>query len=169
MHVHTQVAKELFDEEVTGHKAELENLMLSSTVEECQSTSRQISVNMNKTTPLHTSENSPTESETITGHSDVSTRSSLHESRAVSAKIKSVTAERRMSQFHHAAGLHHNQDHLFGKLADKEHQLKTAKQELMEARGMVQSMENELEKLKRENAELVKLQGRCMDYLQKLI
>ena len=78
--------------------------------------------------------------------------------RKASAKLK-ILVERRVSQVSHT---HHNQDHLFAKLADKEHHLKMTKQELEGMRELVQDMENELEKLKRENAELVKLQGVCI-------
>lgn len=147
----------MFDEEVAGHKAELQ--LLSSTVEEQKSMTRQISVNMNKVTvtandrPVSTTHTHP-----MVG--------STHEvaTRKVSAKSKAVMAERRISQFHQGAA-HHTQDHLFAKLADKEHLLKAAKQDLAKTREVMQSMENELEKLRRENAELVKLQG--MHYSNK--
>ena len=154
-----QVAKELFDEEVAGHKAELD--LLNSTMEEHRSMSKQGSTKMTNTaTPKigdSLNKRASTHSKTA-----VDSLGSLHEvTRRVSAKSKTVTAtaaaERRVSQFHQT--LHHNQDHLFAKLADKDHQLKSARQELAETRNLVQDRENELEKLKRENAELVKLQG----------
>lgn len=148
---YTQVARELFDEEVAGHKAELD--ILSSTMEEHRSMSRKISENTTKVTVK--AANDGQLSEAIT---QPVIESSHEMARKMSAKPKTVTAERRVSQFHHT-GVHHNHDHLFAKLADKEHQLKTARQEVAETRDMVQSLEKELEKLKRENTELVKLQG----------
>lgn len=143
----------MFDEEVAGHKAELQ--VLNSSIEEHRSMSRQISMKINEI-PAHERESSA-----YSKHdTESSAAGSSHEqTRKVSAKLKSVIAERRTSHFQQAT-IHHSQDvHLFAKLADKENQLKNAKQELVEARGLVHSMENEVEKLKRENAELVKLQG----------
>ena len=160
--MHTaQVAKELFDDEVAGHQAEVE--LLNNTMEKHQSMSKQGSMSKTNTTSPKTDDILNMRSST---HSKpaVDSLGSLHKvTRKVSAKSKTVTAmaaERRASQLHQS--IHHNQDHLFAKLADKEHQLKSAKQELAETRNMVQDMENELEKLKRENAELVKLQGTNM-------
>ena len=153
-----KVAKELFDDEVEGHKAELE--LLNSTMEEHQSMSKQGSTKMTNITSPKTDDSLSTRASTHS-KSAIDSPGSLHEvTKRVSAKSKPVTAttaERRISQFHQT--LHHNQDHLFAKLADKDHQLKSAKEELAETRNLVQDMENELEKLKRENAELVKLQG----------
>ena len=167
-----QVAKELFDEEVAGHKAELD--MLYSTIERNQSTSKQANT---KITPPPKTNESLDARPSLHSNPAIDSPGSLHEvtrrvsttsktitateaERKVSAKSKTVTTtatERRASQFHQT--LHHNQDHLFAKLADKDYQLKSAKQELAETRELMQDMESELERLKRENAELVKLQG----------
>ena len=158
MHIHIQVTKELFDDEVAGHKAELE--LLNSTMEKHQSMSKQGSTKMTNVTSPKTDDSLSTRASTHS-RSVIDTPGSLHEvTKRMSAKSKTVAAtatERRISQFHQT--LHHNQDHLFAKLSDKDHQLKCAKQKLAETRNLVQDMENELEKLKRENAELVKLQG----------
>ena len=156
---HTQVAKEVFDEEVAGHRAELD--MMNTTIKKHPSMSKQISINA---VSSKTDENLNISASTHSKPVSDSPGSSHEVTRRVSARSKTVTAmaaERRVSQFHHTLH-HHNQDHLFAKLADKEHQLVSAKQELVETRNLVQDMENELEKLKRENAELVKLQGMCI-------
>lgn len=152
-YVNTKAAKELFDEEVEGHKAELE--LFNSTMDEHKSMSRQISMSMNKVVVKASNEGPVSETHT---HPVIESSHEIAQARKLSAKPKAFTAERRVSQFHHTT-VHHNQDHLFAKLADKEYQLKTARQELVETRDFVQSMQSEVEKLKRENAELVKLQG----------
>ena len=147
-YINTKVARELFDEEVEGHKAELE--LLSSTTEEHNSMSRLNSVNMNEVMVKAVNEGPVSETHT---QPVIENSHEVAQTRKLSAKPKAIVAERRLSQFHHS------QDHMFAKMADKEHQLKTARQELAETRDYMQSMQNELEKLKRENAELVKLQG----------
>ena len=166
------MAKELFDEEVAGHKAELDLLHRN------QSTSKQANTKITNVTSPKTDDSLDARS-SLHSNLAIDSPGSLHEvtrresttsssktitttegERRISAKSKTVTAtatERRASQFHQT--LHHNQDHLFAKLADKDHQLKSAKQELAETRELMQDMESELERLKRENAELVKLQG----------
>ena len=168
------MAKELFDEEVAGHKAELD--LLYSTIEKNQSTSKQANTKITNATSPKT-DDSLNARPSLHSNPAIDSPGSLHEvtrrlsttsktitateaERRVSAQSKTVTTtatERRASQFHQT--LHHNQDHLFAKLADKDHQLKSVKQELAETRELMQDMENELERLKRENAELVKLQG----------
>ena len=152
-----QVAKELFDEEVAGHKAELD--LLNSTVERHQSISEQESTKMRTNLSSPKMDDSLNTKSSTHSKSDIDSLGSLHKvTTRVSAKsrtITAMTAERRVSQFHH----HNPEDHLFAKLADRDHQLKSAKQELAETRNLVQDMENELAKLRRENAELVKLQG----------
>jgi hypothetical protein len=192
MHPRLQVAKELFDEEVAGHKAELE--LLTNTMERHQSMPKQASTRMTSFTPPTTDDSLNTRpsthsksvidspeslheiTRTVSEKSETVTDTAADQERRMSAEPKTSTAmaterrmstepktttatatERRVSLFHQT--LHHNQDHLFAKLADKDHQLKSAKQELTETKDLMQDMENELERLRRENAELVKLQG----------
>lgn len=172
------MAKELFDEEVAGHKTELD--LLYSTIERQQSMSKQANTKMTSITSPKTDDSLNTRP-SLHSNSAIDSPESLHEvtrrvsttsktittteaERRVSAKSKTVTAtatERRASQFHQT--LHHNQDHLFAKLADKDHQLKSAKLELAETKELMQDKESELERLKRENAELVKLQGMVLE------
>ena len=143
----------MFDEEVSGHKAELE--LLSNVMEEYPSMNKQVNTNSSKAMLKTADEVAETSAYSMPA---TVPQSILHEvTRKASAKQKILT-ERRVSQLPHT---HHNQDHKFAILADKEHQLKMTKQELDGMRELVQDMENGLEKLKRENAELVKLQGVC--------
>ena len=164
MYPDEQVAKELFDEEVAGHKAELQ--LLNSAIAEQTSNSRNSNVNLLEA-PTTTGDSTACADGTSLPSKPVNDCSPdpVHTPRRVSAKTKMVTADRRVSQLHHMA-IHQNQDHLFSKLADKDHQLKTAKHELVAARELVQDMENELERLRRENAELVKLQGTTISQLR---